>query len=223
MGRSIATKWIIGLLMYFVVLFFFLSMINNLTSEYSLYDDDTITSTGGSYGLNNVGVCESPRENDLSKYDSKCSSLVDIGKIYDNVSCTGYEGCVWEETGKFLWIFGDSTYGCYENINTTHYNAGVNYTSYNPFGYVTDSVCEMSNLSNEGMCSAFGCTWYPDNTFEELKYKEATSGVFNVIKNIITLRVTFATTNSGVNAILTFMLIWIPLIILILSGYIMIR
>jgi len=223
MARNVATKWIIGILIYFVVLFTYLSMINNTIIEYSLYDSNVISSTGGSYGFATLGTCETPREDELSKYDIKCSSLVDIGKIVDNTSCLSYEGCSWVESGKFLGIFGTATFGCEGRFNTTYYNDGVNFTTINPFGYATDNICTMTNLSNSGTCSAFGCTWYPDNTFEEMNYKDATTGIFGIIGDIVTLRVNFATSNTAVNGVLTFFLIWIPLIILILSGYIMLR
>ena len=216
MGRSIATKWIIGLLMYFVVLFFFLSMVNNAITEYSLYDNEVITSSGGGYGLDTLGLCENPRE--LDEQDGRCKSLIDIGSVYDNTSCEAISGCSWvTKTTWFGW--GESTESCEGYINSTYYNAGVNYT-FNPFGYFNDDVCTMTNVSSsEGLCNLFGCTWYPDNTFQELEYKKATSSLFGVIGSIVTLRLTFGTTNSAVNSILTFMLVWIPLIILLPVSY----
>jgi len=47
--------------------------------------------------------------------------------------------------------------------------------------------------------------------------------VAETIGNVLTFRVNFSTGSAGVNALLTFLLIWIPLAILIMSGYIMAR
>jgi len=235
MVRSVATKWIIGLVIYFVVLFLFMSMISQFSDDYHLEEGGIISSSGGGTGaIISAGGCANPRE-ELKESDAKCSSLMSLGTIYDNTSCEEINGCVWEEKNSILatitlGFLGTSTFTCRDNINVTFYNNNVTFGALgdgaggNAYSWlVTEDVCDLAGLDERGLCQSFGCTWYYTDALENLNYKKGIFVVLDVIGDIITFRVNFSTGSSSINALLTLFLIWIPLIILILSGYIMIR
>ena len=239
MGRSIATKWIIGILIYFVILFLFLSMVNTAVSEYSLYDDNTISSTGGSLNINNIDNCGNPRTDatgeSLHSRDSHCRFLVYSGAVYDQTSCEAINGtCAWNEKSDWLDFFtlgvlGSTYYTCEGAINITYYNDGEIFNGAG-FDYVgaTDNFvtnpstdfCELAYLQDDrGICESWGCTWYPQGIVDddaETGYRGALAGIWRVL----TLRVTFATDNTSLNALFTLIFIWIPLIIMLFSVWI---
>ena len=230
MARNVATKWIIGIVIYFVILIFFLATANSVVSEFSLYDDDTITYNGGGGIGYALGSCVVPRvlinpytglEVWVAAHYIKCSNFA----LYLNsTECNYLEGCNWDNATEVPWylaILGlpDTPAGCYGKLNTTYYDPND----------TTTITCNWPQNVDENTCNYLGCSWVSNtgNAFDvadtQTSYTKGFFRVAEIIGNVVTLRVTFGTTNILVNALLTFFFIWIPLAILLMSGYIMVR
>jgi len=216
-----ASKWVIGILIYFILLSSVFVLVANFRSEYSITDTDMYNSSGGNTDLIFAkNLCASPRfdvgslsgnsyfqglERDL--YNPRYSLLVEKGLINNNDTCEIYAGASWEEE-TFLFFWGTGSFTCKGIINQTFYNDGVSYANSTALGLWDKPVCGLSELQDdEVLCESFGCTYYTED----------------LIKDVTTLRVEFYTDNSLANGVLTFFLIWIPVIGLLLAIYEMIR
>ena len=226
MVRSVATKWIIGLVIYFVILFSFMSMIGTFANEYNLEEGGIISSSGGGDIAPEINeTCMNPREYVnpitgeqylLNANDKRCEHLIFI----NSTSCDAIEGCSWSPSGVAPWYlaflgFPDYDASCEGDVDIDYY--GYNGSTFSRF-----DICELPDLT-EDICYDLGCTWSTDNAFDEIGYKNGFFVVAKVVGDIITFRLNFSTGSSGINALLTLILIWIPLMIMILSGYIMLR
>jgi len=226
MARTVATKWIVGIVVYFIILFAFTYSVGVFSSEYNLEDGGIIGSSGG--GLVDTGInetCMNPRQYInpltgeqylLNANDGKCNHLIFI----NSSDCDSLEGCTWvpsAEAPLILRLLGFPDYNatCDGTIDKDYY--GWNGTMYSRY-----DICELPDL-NESTCANLGCTWNTNDAFDDIGYTNGFFVVAKIIGDIVTFRVNFSTGSAMINAILTFFLIWVPMIILILSGYVMIR
>ena len=229
MAEDKAIQWIVGFIIYFVFLIVFLAGINEVSAEYSLYDNEVITSTGSAYDFLSVGssICANPRSVEsiyYSENNPSCEKLMEIGSVYDEESCNSVRGCNWEEKGYWSWPLFSSTFVCDGYINDTAYNNGVDYSDFTIMTVWTKSVCGLENLSySENLCETMGCTWYSSGSLPEVTYKKAPAKIWNFIKNIITLRVQFHTGIIIINTLLNLLLIWIPLLIMMMSFFVLFK
>jgi len=223
MATDTAGKWIIGIVLYFLCLFSILTFIGNLSSEYDL-SDTSVTYSGGSAGLSldNLGGCDNPRQ-EVSKYSDSCKDLIDVGSVYDNATCSSFEGCSWTETSALFQFFGSANVTCSGNINLTYYNNNQSFEIYGITGIASQSICDLSNLStNSQLCEQFGCTWYSSGSQDLLTYS-GVSGIWTIIKDIVGLNINFGASSTTLNTLLNFIFIVLPLLLLILAGLIFIR
>ena len=222
MARDTATQWIIGLAIYFIVITLFMTGVGEFADDFDL--TTSVTSTGGGTDYLNSGVseCGSPRLD--KEYTPACSYLLEIGSINDNDTCSDYSGCEWKEKKIFL-FWGTDDFTCSGDINSTAYNNGTLYSNFTAIRKWTKPVCGLSNLSDsQSLCEAFGCTWFGTGNLPELdNYKKAPKTIWKFISNIITFRVNFYTGLIPINVLLNFLLIWVPLLIMMFSFYILIR
>jgi len=234
MAREVAGKVIIVLLIYFVVLAFSFNVVSQFNEELGT-SSDIITSSGGSYGLSfENGVCSNPR---LSNYgysyedtnNPRCSVLEKVGTIYDQESCEAFRGtCSWDCSTN---LFGSTTCECVGNLNLTYYNNGDDtFTeNINFFGYTGNSypLYEMALLNNgtnaQAYCEVFGFTWYTADELEQLFAPTSWGNTIGLIGDAFTFRLNIATDYPILNVFFSFLLVWLPLIMIVIAGYIMIR
>jgi len=221
MATDQATKWIIGIVIYFVILFSFMSMIAKFSDDYHLEEGGIISSSGGGYAGYTTGSCKGPRllrdptgefsDKVIFSNEIRCSRF---GYYLNETECNYLEGCSWEVATHW---FSPDTEECTGTLNTTYYEPEDD----------TTIVCNWAN-QDAFSCEYVGCVW--SNSTSDAFDTSDTSGFFRgffrvaeTIGNVLTLRFNFSTGSVGANALLTFFLIWIPLAILIMSGYIMVR
>lgn len=194
MGSETGAKWVIVILLYFVVMIFLVSLIN-LTSVASL--DTSIDSTTAGVG------CGSPRyiydefqlaEENYEPYtqeyiatkgtnwrDYYASNIMchnSIGVLSEDV-CETLDGCVWESQGGFFGLGGITS--CWEEMNYTFINETIEGTQwtvgsgelmiadYRDTGNsVADHfICEHpSVINNQTLCQDLSCTWKYRNSVE---------------------------------------------------------
>ena len=221
MATDTAGKWIIGILIYYVVLFAIVTFISSFVSTYDV-SDSSVTYSGGSAGISSVnfGGCEEPRS--VYAYSKSCKKLMDIGSVYNNETCSQVSGCSWEtETSWFGW--GESTVTCTGTINTTAYNGGVSAGTTTFLTGLSTSICDLSNLSTDShLCQFMGCSWNAQGTDDLLTFK-GIGGVGTLIKDIVTLNIQFSSSSQTLNTMLNFIFIVLPLILLIIAGVIFLR
>jgi len=228
MAEDKALQWIIACVVYFVLITIFMSAVTSFVTEYNL-DNEYVTSSGGSSSYLNAGgtSCDGPRMVEGLYYTENnplCSKLFDIGSVYNNDTCNDIRGCDWVEE-KFLgFLWGTSDFTCKGTINGTAYNNGVQYANTTAMRVWTKPVCGLYNLStSESLCEAMGCTYYSDGNLPEVTYKKAPARIWGFVTNIITFRVNFYTGVPALNALLNLLLIWVPLIILMVSFFILLK
>jgi len=231
-----ASKWVIGIVVYFILLSSIFVVASSITSEYGLNETSNLsTSGGGSYDFGDLGACDNPRldvtgawykaEVVQKIYNPKYSVLTKAELIEDNETCLSYSGAVWEEK-TFLWFFGTGTFTCTGIINQTYYNGGENYSEENYLGLWDKTVCGLSDLQNNRQtCESFGCTYYSgiDADMGVSENANGVAGVFKSIGDIVSFKILFDTTNTLLNLLLAFFFIWLPLIGLILASYELVR
>lgn len=236
-----SSKWIIAITTYFILLSSLFVVVAGFGDDYELTPQDYINSTGEITSfLFSDSVCESPRfgvgsfnDNSLlgatqrTLYNPRYSLLVKHGLIEDQDSCEQYEGAVWEEE-TFLWFFGTGTFTCTGSINGTYYNNGVSYSNSTALGVWSKSICGLSDLQTDvRLCEGFGCTYYTEDVLENIISESGSINgfwsVIKVVKDVATLRVDFYTSNNLVNGLLTFFVIWLPIMGLLFAIYELVR
>jgi hypothetical protein len=241
MATNKSSQWIIGIIIYFIMLSTVFGVVSNIQEEFDLDSQNYINSSGGtsSFGFYE-GVCASPRfdatENgniiiglsERDVYDPNFNVFVTNGLIYDEETCLAYEGSSWEET-VYIGFIHTGDYKCSGVINQTYYNYGNNYTdNVDSSSLWNEPVCGLAKLQDsKQLCLDFGCTYYTTEEAEaQLGEVKALSGLWSVGKvawNVATLRLDFYTDSSLINGLLTFFLIWVEIIALILAIYEMVR
>jgi hypothetical protein len=238
-----ASKWVIGIVIYFILLSAVFVVVNGFKTEYDLDDDEYINSSGGGYSGFEILSCSAPRfesgsadgsgwaglERDL--YNPRYSLMFKEGLIYDQETCESYEGASWVED-KIFFFWGTGTYTCSGTINQTYYNDGVTYTNFTATGIWANPVCGLSALQeSQDLCESFGCTFYTDSDIDDLQAELSSSAnivnkfwsVLKTIADILTLKLNFYTGNTYINGLLTFFLIWLPIIAMLFSIYELVR
>jgi hypothetical protein len=233
-----ASKWVLGIAIYFFILTFIFIVVGNISEEFNLEGQEYINSSGGiSSILVQANTCETPRFYSLNlDYSNNQDShlgyqfLWSNGYIGDGEDCTFFDGASWEKK-SFLGIeWGDEI--CQGNINLTAYNDDTFFEN-TRFGgrllaFGTEkSVCDLSELQNDDfLCESFGCLYVTESNLEFVEEigtaRKSLKGFTSVLKtvwDIVTLKVNFTTGQSSINGILTFILIWCPIIALLLSIY----
>lgn len=216
MGDIKAGKWAIGVLVYFVLLSFILSLANAISTEYDL---DFITSSSIdelSNGTTTIGTCEDPRyyvnsggelKEEFVGNRKSCASTLGV---YDSDTCSTIQGCTWDNiTTGFWWWTSTGAESCIGDINVTYYNNGS--------GIGTTRVCDMYTLSSdEASCNAIGCTWN-DGSAESITYATVSS----LFVDLFTFDISFGFENDFFNNFIILLLIYVPLIILAVAIYFM--
>jgi len=244
MATEKASKWVIGIVIYFTILSTIIGLVNEFNEEYELEQTELIDTNIQtlSYIPDNFTICALPRFDQglLTKgetynafrstaYLDNCIVLQEFGLTPNNDTCEQYVGCEWKEDTIFF-IFGTGSFSCTGNIDLEYYNDNSTESVYG--GSIYDQqVCSLTQLNeDEELCKSFGCTFYDKETLDEVvaeaeKEKNTglsgvTSKVWNIINkiwDIATFQISFGFSNSYLNALLSFILVWVPITALIFS------
>lgn len=225
-------KIITVLVLYFIILTFLFFTANQVIASLGLNSDGPFSSSGGATSIQfGVGEAGSPRFEDINRiidsldrnlqYDITPAPFIRAGVIYDENTCTDFEGFSWV-TKKSFWFFGEASETCEGFLNLTYYNDGDPFiTDFKHSGrFITRSVCELSGLQNQQTAELFGCTWYEDNTFNSISSVRSVStfrNIWNTLAQVFTFRISFNSEYTVLNGLLAFIFVWMPLSILVFS------
>ena len=143
MGEFESGKWILSLLIYFVIFFLLVWSVFNLKAWSYQTDPNVAFSDPGFYDISSFtsygGACRNPSDLNIGIIpygDISCRAL-----NVTNQTCNDIEGCTWLND-SFFW--GDY---CDGDVNRSYY--GI--TTYQP--------CEATSLQSQGLCKVFRCSW----------------------------------------------------------------
>lgn len=217
MARDTAGKWIIGLVIYFVGLSFIMVGVGNISSQSIV----NVTEQGAIDSLSSLqGYCDLPRfytaQNGVQYqgfiHSQRCDKTIGF---YDEIICNSISGCGWENvtTGALWWK--DTTQACKGRINVFELNNNVSFTT--NIG-LSKKICSLAQAqTNQTLCYNLGCTY-----FNEMREIEGVK-FLGFIKDVFTLQVSFGFDNNLVNLLLSFIFVYFPMIIFIMSLIILIR
>jgi len=200
-------------LIFFAIIFFFISL---LLTVFGLADDSISGTGGGDFNFSDKSTCTAPREyidangdiKSITEYSEKCSRT----KAVTEEDCDKINGC--EFTNEtFLYFFTTSDVSCQGDINVTYYDANATDSA-----LTFTNVCSLADVQDDPeTCYLLGCT-YVENA-RTLSDDTTFSEITSILGDLFTLRYDFATGNSIINAMLTFLLFYLPLIGIIISAY----
>jgi len=228
MGESRAGSWVALLVVYFAIFIFTVHAV--ASSQIAIMNTTNLNASNSLLlGLDATGgTCDVPRLEPTAYSNSNrlltCKYLVDVNLVYDNASCSSYNGCTWET--KTAWwdingIFQTSVETCTGNINATYYNANnpvdTAFSGSAIAGFYSNVCNGLSNLSQSGsMCQSFGCTWATmgiDGSVNSLQV----NSFWDTIKALFTFQTDIGL--DSYNWIFNLFFFWIPLILLIIALY----
>lgn len=224
------TKLVFGLISYFLVLTFMVTMVTSIATDFGV-DNDGYSTTGGTDTSSYVnGYAHGPRFNDADDFnrarqDISPLPLAHYGYITDQTTCENYVGFVWDVAFTFpAWLgggsFGDLT--CRGVLDITHYADGEDFNDGSGLGsYTNDPVCELALLdTDEDLAKSLGCSWYRGNP-NDIDFDDTSKGnfdaVYEALKDIGTLRIDFGFENAFLNFVVNFFVVLLPAIILLVN------
>lgn len=205
-----APKWVVIILVYYVIMFISLTGVQAMISYLS--DSQNVNIMEIDYSQQNLqaGSCEG-RSNyfDVSLNYGRNLACVKIpnSDIYE--ICTEYSGCEWHNATN-LFGFAILQPRCLSRINLTAYNLELNSSA---------AFCQTLNYT---ACEFFGCSYTSmedlmQQNAEDSKSKNIIGSVWKTVKNVVSLQATYGLDNY--DWILNFILFYCPLILLIFAGY----
>jgi len=230
MDRSTATKWMVGLLIYFVLISIMFLGVNSIGTT------KEIGSNGSSFLSRNLtdGSCLPRGEVRFGRYlRANCQDLMVIGDINNENTCGNVTGCSWETVTSW-WGFGSTSESCVGTWDIKLYNDGSEklYSEFYDLEYDALSPIIKAGVGNRigycglsefqvdaNLCESFGCKYEFQDEGEPTGFRAISS----FFKDIITMQVNFGFETKIINTILTLMFLTLPLLIFGISIYIMIR
>jgi len=217
MGEFAAGTWIVGLVIYFFLMFLIVQSAINVQGYYNLLEFDANVTDPGFQNKTNLyflddlnGQCRGKGGGRAMNFlqNIQCSQL----KLddYDFNACNNISGCYWENVTE---IFGFEILpaGCSGMVNKSYYNITGGLNQY----------CQSSGLQEEGLCYTFKCDWIDIQTLnEEALDPLSTSSVTSLwtsIKFMATFRFDFGAGNF--NWIFITLFFWLPSLMLLFSIY----
>jgi hypothetical protein len=233
-------KLVFGLISYFLLITFIITMVTAIASDFNLSDNTGYTQTGGTDVTTYVnGYADGPRFGDKDDFDRARQDrsplpLGSYGYITDQASCESYNGFVWDVAWTWPnWLpfvggagVGDLT--CRGGLDITYYANGVDFDDGSGLGsYTNDPICELALLdTSKDLALSMGCSWYSGNP-NDIDFSDTGKGnfkaVFEALKDISTLRVDFGFENGFLNFMVNFFVILLPAIVLLVNAIFAIR
>lgn len=146
---------------------------------------------------------------DLDNLDCDISA----GVISQNV-CNNIAGCNWTNITTGFWWFADTTEGCTGTINKTYYNDGTP---------SSENLCLIDGIqgsANANTCGVLGCTVYEPELDASGGVKSPLS-ILKVVGELFTFRYDFGFEKDIVDLGATFILVYLPFMLLLLSIYLL--
>jgi len=226
-------KLVFGLISYFLLLTFIVTMVTSIAGEFALSDNTGYNSSGGSSELFLNGYAGSPRFVDIEnngiktfnlEHDLRFESLVEKGIIYNQATCeefTAY-GASWDVANPITsWFWGIAPVNsCIGYFDGTTLLEGTDWDDGNGV-FSNDPLCELAGLSlNRGLATKLGCTWYegnPSSVDFEARGISGVNSVWESLKDIATLRIDFGFENTFLNFTVNFFIVLLPAVILLVN------
>jgi len=242
MGSETGAKWFVTILIYFVVMTFTVGLIGQLTA----------TTIGSETALSGT-YCDEPRDvyepysvNPLDQTDitfnwrNHYQAQIECGEsagVVGQSACETLDGCSWDApSGLWAWISGaDDT--CIGELNYTFITSeGTHSTLYGEEidtfldinGDNSDIICEHPDiLYNQTLCEAISCSYIAHSGAEDLKLDtpklSVLGNLWKTAKDMVSFRFDFGFDDANLSYLVNFLVFYLPLLGLIISGYIMVR
>jgi len=246
MSSSTGAKWFLVIFIYFAVMTFTVGLIADV-SDTSIITSQTTTL--GTYcdtpRVNYIAYEESEivdMESTMSPvWRNYYASNVDCERslgVRSQTNCESLDGCTWEEELENWWNPWSGAETCTGQMNFTfiesvgtHYVFPAGYAIddfQNQYNETTNEICTNTEiLYNETLCEKLSCDWREHTSSSEVAVGDAglssLGKVWKTVKEMATLRFDFGFDNAGLNAFLSLLVFWLPILILIISGYVMVR
>lgn len=211
MADGVAIHWIVGLAVYFMVLFALVYGVNGAFG--------TSISNGNepsSLLYNSTPQCGGDRQGSELFGQRASGSLRCEDLIADTQqACELFSGCTWTNTSTYLWIFEREVPAyCEGSINAT--SLGINENEL-LLGYYTGyNICNISGLDTAPKCEIFACEWGSSN-FELNPFSSFSfGGAWSTIQWMAGFSVEYGLEFEG-KAILSVFLFYIPALAFLLA------
>lgn len=227
MGESKATIWVLGLILYFFILFLFTSSLQTSRELLSFSDNRLNVTDPGWREQGNVffnptyqNQCSGTGGGRSMNFlqNIQCNQLALDNEDYNG--CNNVTGCTWQNRSSFFGLF----------VSDPECTGIVDKTTYNITGGL-NTYCESSGLQSVENCTLFKCDWVdfsslPTNTKgaslsgNEPLSLSTTTNIWNTIKFMASFRTDIGLGNF--NFIFSLLFFWIPTVMLLLAIYFMI-
>jgi len=227
MGEFKASNWIIGLVIYFFLLFLFLTYLEASRSVLSFNSFESTVTDPGWKNQGNVFLtgglsehCDGTGGGRSMNFlqNIQCNQLNLDPEDYN--TCNNITGCVWNNRSSFFGLFVSDPI-CSGIVDKTVYNITGGLNTY----------CQSTGLQSPENCSLFKCDWInPNNIATDTKGTSfsgneplgATTGsnIWNTIKFMSTFRYDLGL--GYFNYIFIILFFWLPTVALVLSIYFLI-
>lgn len=242
MGEFKAGQWVVILFFYFTVLIIIVAASDNL------YGEIYVTGEAGIEGYDNLlfmtdAACENPRfkynptTGESSQYNRGQVDSLDCSQSYGTLSkndCDSITGCSWDNVTSGFWFWKSIDEGCTGYIDSDSYGVdskvkdlfgGISvkphdtYTAFSSSNVKSISPCNHANVvRDEELCRLFSCSWVSVDFTENY---DKPSSILKTMGSVFTFKYDFGIENNLLSWILRFMFIVLPLIMLMVSVYMM--
>lgn len=210
---------ILSIAFYFIFLVLLTGFGSNIAQEFGLSTGQTLSNVNLSEQLQPQFSCDYPRyrfnrDGEPTRYvfnldDLRCENSV--GAVSE-LSCNDIQGCLWDNVTSGWLFFQSVTERCTGEINKTFYNNGVP---------TTKNICMIDGLQGQPvLCARLGCTAYEPSP-QLFDRGVGFMGVVQQTSDLFTFRYDFGFENGLASTFATFLLVWLPLVMLLGAIYIL--
>ena len=246
MGSGTGAKWVAMIALYFTVMLFIVGLVNT-TMGTSIGEE---VDTSGTYCGSPREIYEPYNPNPIDQselgwiYRNYYEAHIDCEKsqgILGQDICEDIDGCTWDSPNNwFQNLFGSADDTCTGQMNHTF----ILVDGTQPIGLLGTGIADYTDASgetskficthpdvyeNETLCNELSCTWkYRDaiSDFEtsDIEPKLSLLGsIWEVTKDLVSFKFDFGFEDTSANFILNFLIFYLPLILLGLAIYVMVR
>jgi len=247
MASETAAKWIAILVIYFFVMSFVVGLITQISPVTVTTAEGSGTYTGcghprtiyEQFSPDPIDIEGSnPMREEYYYGQIKCGHSAGV---LDSSVCGNLTGCTWDDPASWwqtLWgaggvdtCTGELDYPTVTNDTTTYlFDTVINNYEGGGFSGIGDVCYHPNVLENESLCAVFSCTWAEwgtgideiDNIDLDIK-PSLLGNMWRTIKDMFLFRFEYGFTNASGNAILNFLIFYLPLLAIILAIIVMVR
>jgi len=246
-GEFKASTWFIAIAIYYIFFILAVYSAENISLGASTQgltntslDSINLQGTIGTYYCDNPRFYYNANTGEKLEYSNAENDRLFCEQsegVFSSSACNSINGCTWtNSTGGFWnWWTGTEVENlCLGDINASSYGIEIadgfigrprvashdntgSWSTYTPFS--DPSPCNHPNVQyNKTLCNMFSCSW------EKISADTTLTGagdIYSTIGQLFTFSYDFGFENQGINYLVTFLFVILPLLILLLAIYFM--